>query len=256
MSNAARPERFEGKVALITGAASGIGRAICDRLAAEGARVVGADIDATRLHAVGDEIRASGGRFVGRELDVGDRSACREVVDECVSTYGRLDILGNVAGMVRAAHLPDVTENEYRQMMAVNVDGAFFLAQAAIGHLVEAKGSIINIASNSGLQGVAYLVVYSMTKGAIVNLTKSMAMEYVKTDVRINAIAPGGTNTRLAETFEVPEGVDPELLSRMLGYRGANEPEEVAAFFAFVASDESRGIHGAILPIDRGVTTG
>jgi meso-butanediol dehydrogenase / (S,S)-butanediol dehydrogenase / diacetyl reductase len=249
--------RFSGKVALVTGAAAGMGQAISQRLASEGATVVGADLDAAGLKETAASITdAGGGAFEPVELDVSDPSACRRVVDEAASSHGRLDVLGNIAGISRAEHVTDVTEQRYRQMMAVNVDGCFFLAQAAIPHLLETDGSIINIASNAGLMGQAYTVVYCMTKGAIVQMTKALAMEYVKTGLRVNAIAPAGTMTRMTASFEVPRDVDPELMARYTGFRGMNDASEVAALFAFLASDECQGIHGAIVSADRGVTAG
>src|SRR5690606_15882786 len=146
--------------------------------------------------------------------DVSDPEACRAAVAACVDAHGRLDVLGNVAGIARAEHVTDVTVERYRQMMAVNVDGCFFLAQAAIPHLLETHGNIVNIASNAGLMGQAYTVVYCMTKGAIVQFTRALAMEYAKKPLRVNAVAPGGTDTTLTRQFEIPEGVDPQLMAR------------------------------------------
>jgi meso-butanediol dehydrogenase/(S,S)-butanediol dehydrogenase/diacetyl reductase len=249
-------DRFAGKVALITGAGNGIGRAVCCRLATEGATVVGVEIDEESLRGVEGEIRDAGGSFDGLVVDIGDRAACIGAVEHCVREHGRLDVVGNVAGIARAEHFTDTDEDLYRRLMAVNADGPFFLSQAAMPHLVAARGNLVNVASNSAIQGVAYLVAYSMTKAAIVALTKSLAMEYAKNDVRVNAIAPGGTSTRLTETFVRPADMDIDLAMRSAGFRGLNEPDEVAALFAFVASDEASGIHGAVLTIDRGLTAG
>ncbi|HWI43174.1 MAG TPA: SDR family oxidoreductase [Nocardioides sp.] len=245
--------RFTGKVALVTGAASGIGLAVCRRLVAEGATVVGADIARDPLAELVGEL---GSAFSPYVLDIADREACFSAVASTVAGHGRLDVLGNVAGFTQSKHAVDYSEEEYRRLMAVCADGAFFLAQAALPHLVESSGSLVNVASNSGVQGVPYVVPYSMAKGAIVAMTRSLAVEYAKTGVRINAIAPAGTLTGIVRTFSRPDDVDPELAGRTQGFRGINTAEEVAAFFAFVASDEAPGIHGAILTIDRGVTAG
>jgi len=244
--------RFDGKVALVTGAASGIGRASALRLASEGARVFGHDVNAgvleeTATKVPGMEIRVG---------DVSDPAECRATVAACVAAFGRLDVLGNVAGIARGEYVTDVTVEGYRKMMGVNVDGPFFMAQAAIPHLLESAGVIVNIASNAGLMGQAYTVVYCMTKGAVVQLTRALAMELMKTPVRVNAIAPAGTHTNLVDTYTMPSDIDFELMGRYMGMRGMNTAEEVANVFAFLASDEASSIHGAVVSADRGVTAG
>jgi meso-butanediol dehydrogenase / (S,S)-butanediol dehydrogenase / diacetyl reductase len=140
--------------------------------------------------------------------------------------------------------------------MGVNVDGYFFMAQAAIPHLLETDGNIVNVASNAGLMGQAYTVVYCMTKGAVVQLTRALAMEFVKTKLRVNAIAPSGIQTTLSENFHIPPDVDGSLMRPYMGFRPMGSPDDIAAMFAFVASDEARSVHGAILAVDRGVTAG
>ena len=244
--------RFDGKVALITGAASGIGRASALRLASEGARVFGHDVNGAGLA----ETAARAPGMQTRVGDVSDPAECRATVEACVAAFGRLDVLGNVAGIARGEHVTDVTVEGYRKMMGVNVDGPFFMAQAAIPHLLETGGVIVNVASNAGLMGQAYTVVYCMTKGAVVQLTRALAMELVKTPVRVTAIAPAGTETNLTATYAMPSDVDFELVAPYMGMRGMNSPEEVANVFAFLASDEASSIHGAIVSADRGVTAG
>ena len=248
--------RFTGKVALITGAASGIGRAVTLRLAREGAQVLALDVQDEGLAETAGLAAESGGAVVARLGDVSSVAECRAAVAECVQRFGRLDVLGNVAGIARGEHVTDVTEAEYRQMMGVNVDGYFFLAQAAIPHLLETSGNIVNIASNAGLMGQAYTVVYCMSKGAVVQLTRALAMEYAKTSLRVNAIAPGGIMTNLVAGYRMPPDVDLDLVTRYTGLRGMGSPDDVAALFAFLASDEARNTHGAIVTSDRGLTAG
>ena len=245
--------RFAGKVALITGAGSGIGRAVSLRLTSEGAAVFGVDIDEGALE---ETAKLASGTVMVHRTDVTDPLACAEAVAACVSAYGRLDVLGNIAGMSRGEHVTEVTVEHYRQMMGVNVDGCFFLAQAAIPHLLASSGNIVNIASNAALMGQAYTVVYCMSKGAIVQLTRVLAMEYIKTPLRINAIAPGSTDTPLAQGFTIPEDIDFELMQPYIGFRSAASADDIAAMFAYVASDEAKSVHGAILSIDNGVTAG
>ena len=165
-------------------------------------------------------------------------------------------MLGNIAGIARAEHFPEVEERAYRQMMGVNVDGYFFLAQAAIPHLLERDGNIVNIASNAGLMGQAYTVAYCMTKGAIVQLTRALAMEYAK------AAAAGqrdrARRCRHRAEPQLPDPRRPRLRADgpVHGFRSMGSADDIAAMFALVASDEGRSIHGAILSVDRGITAG
>lgn len=243
--------RFEGKVALVTGAGSGIGRAVAERLVADGASVLGVDVD-------GDGLRSTkalvGGGLSVLEADLGDPETCRSVVDACAAEFGGLDVVGNIAGIFRAHHVVDVTVAEYRRIMAVNIDAYFFLSQAAIPHLLERNGNIVNVASNSGLQGIPYCVPYAISKGGVVQLTRALAVEFLKRPLRVNAIAPAGTNTNIAAAAAFPADVDPDLVRRMAGVRGLAEPEEVAGVFAFLASDEARSVTGAVYTIDNGLT--
>lgn len=248
--------RFDGRVALITGAGSGIGRAVATRLASEGARVFGHDLNAVALTETEQLVKEAGGEMLVRDGDISSRTECFEMVADCVAAFGRLDIVGNVAGIARAEHFLDVTEHDYRQMMGVNVDGPLFVSQATIPHLLETGGTLINIASNAGLMGQAYTVVYCMSKGAVVQLTRSLAMEFVKQDIRVNAIAPAGINTSLTTGFQIPGDVDFELMAPYSGYRGMGEAEDIANLFAWMASDEASNMHGSIVSSDRGVTAG
>ena len=244
-------DRFEGRVAIVTGAGSGIGRAVAKRLVAEGGRVLGVDIDADRLRSTQSLV---GDGLAVLEADVGRPEACSAVVDACVAEFGGLDVLGNVAGIFRAHHAVDVTVAEYRRIMAINVDAYFFLSQAAIPYLLERNGNIVNVASNSALQGIPYAVPYAISKGGVVQLTRALAVEFLKRPLRVNAIAPAGTNTNLATETTFPADMDVDLVGRMAGLRGLAEPQEVAGVFAFLASDEAKSVTGAVYTIDNGLT--
>lgn len=245
--------RFDGKVTLITGAGSGIGKAVATLLVDEGATVFGVDVNGEALAAVAAE---AGGRFLSHVADLSDPQACKDAVAACVERTGRLDVLGNIAGIAASSHLSDVTVEQYRRMMAVNTDACFFLCQAAIPHLLERSGNIVNLASNAGLMGQAYTVAYCMSKGAVIQLTRALAMEFVRTDLRVNAIAPAAVNTPLLHNFEIAEGVDADLMAPYMGFRGMTESIELARLFAFVASDEVPTMHGAILSVDNAITAG
>jgi NAD(P)-dependent dehydrogenase (short-subunit alcohol dehydrogenase family) len=248
--------RFDGKVALITGAGSGIGRATAVRLAAEGARVFAHDLNGEGLATTASTISDAGGTVETRTGDLTSRRECVDTVQAAVDAYGHLDVLGNVAGVAAGVHFTEMTEEHYRRMVAVNQDAPFFFCQAAIPHLLATEGNIVNIASNAGLMGQAYTAAYCMTKGAVVQLTKSLAMEYLKTPLRVNAIAPGGTETGLTASYAMPPDVDFDLVMRYSGFRGMGTADDIASLFSLVASSEGSNIHGAVLSSDRGITAG
>jgi meso-butanediol dehydrogenase / (S,S)-butanediol dehydrogenase / diacetyl reductase len=245
--------RFAGRSALVTGAGAGIGQSVALRLAAEGAQVLGVDINTDALERTKS---LAEGAIEIRSADVSKADECRAAVEDAVARFGRLDILGNVAGIARGEHVGEVTEAAYRQMMGVNVDGYFFMAQAALPHLLHDGGVIVNVASNAGLIGQAYTVVYCMTKGAVVQLTRALAMEYLKTPLRVVAIAPGGVDTGLTRGYQMAADVDWDLVMRYSGARGLAKPEDISSLFAFLASDEAKNIHGTVVSSDGGMTAG
>ncbi|WP_202512432.1 SDR family oxidoreductase [Streptomyces sp. SID3343] len=248
--------RFDGKTAVVTGAGSGVGRATTLRLAAEGANVFALDIAADALAETATLAEGLAGKVSTRVTDVSSRDECFAAVAEAVAEFGGLDVLGNVAGIARAEHILDVTEAQYRRMMGVNTDGYFFMCQAAIPHLLERSGNIVNIASNAGVTGQAYGVVYTMSKGAVVQLTRSLAWEFAKKPLRVNAIAPGMVDTALVANYQMPSDVDWDLVGRVMAPRPAAQPEDIASMFAYVASAEAHNVHGAILANDSGLTAG
>ena len=243
--------RFTDRVALITGAASGVGRATARQMVGEGASVYGVDIDQEGLHSISDEL---GERFSPKTVDIRDREACHEAVKGCVEHFGKLDIVANVAGVVRSHHVTDVDEETWRLIMGVNLDGLFWITQAAIPHLEKTAGNIVNVASNAGFMGQAYTVPYCAAKGAVINMTRALAMEYIKSDIRINAIAPGGMKTAMTENWSAPDDIDFELMKTYTGFRGMAEPESAANAICWMASDEAARCTGSILSVDGGLT--
>lgn len=248
--------RFEGKVALVTGAASGMGRATCVRLASEGASIYGIDVNEAGLKSVTEEIQAAGGAIKTQLCNVAKQEECAAAVAAAVSEFGRLDTLANVAGIVRFNHTTDLSADEWNLVLAINLSGPLYLSQAAIPHLIEAKGSIVNVCSNAGLMGQAFTAAYCASKGGLVQLTKSMAMEYMKQTIRINAVCPGGTDTAMNESINFPEGIDFDLVDRYTGKRGFSTPEDLASAIAYLASDEAGSVHGSIFSVDNGIMAG
>ena len=248
--------RFDGKVALITGAASGIGRATALLLAQRGASIIGFDIDGSALADAVDDAQAKGGTMTAVVGDVSSRDDCHAAVAETVDQYGQLDLLANIAGVASSQHLTDLGQDDWDRLVGVNLSGVVWCAQAAIPHLLQANGSMVNVASSAAMIGQAYTVAYSATKGGVVALTRSLAMEYARTGIRINAISPGAVDTSLTRDYQIPDEADMKLVQRYIGFRGMAGPSEIAEVIAFLASDDARRIHGAVIPVDGGLTTG
>jgi meso-butanediol dehydrogenase/(S,S)-butanediol dehydrogenase/diacetyl reductase len=248
--------RFDGKSTLITGAASGMGRACAQRFAEDGASVFAIDVNEAGLAETAQLVTTAGGKIETAHVDVRTRAACRGAVEQAVSAFGGLDILLNVAGIVQIERMSEITEEEWDRMLAINQSAVFFLSQAAIPHLEERHGNIVNVASNAGLMGQAYTVPYCGTKGAVIQMTKAMAMEYMKSPIRVNCVCPSGTRTGITTNVSLPDDPDPSLMLRYGGMRGLSEPEEIAEAIAFLASDAARSVHGSVFAIDNGITAG
>ena len=248
--------RFDGKVALITGAASGIGRATAVRMAAEGASIYGVDIDEAGLAETAKTVTEAGGRMENGRFDLTRRADCFGCVEAAIAQFGALHVLGNIAGASQFHHFAEMSEDDWNFLIALNLSAVAFTSQAAIPHLIETKGAIVNAASVAGLIGQAYTVAYCAAKGGVVQLTRALAMEYLETGLRVNAVAPGGVNTPLSQKLVFPEEMNWKLVKPYMGRRGLAEADEIAAAIAYLASDEARFIHGTILSIDGGVAAG
>ena len=246
--------RFTDKVALVTGAGSGIGRATATRLADEGATVACLDVVADAAEETASKIVAAGGSARSWRCDVSDEASVDAVVGEVVAAFRGLDALCNIAGIGKFHHSHELVTADWDRMLAVNLTGTMLMCRAAIPALIERRGAIVNTASSAGLVGQPYAAAYCASKGGVVLLTKALAVEYDHTGLRVNAIAPGMTDTPIIDGFGLPEGGDYKKIFSLMPVLGACMPEEIAGLFAFVASDEARNMTGSIIPLDGGIT--
>lgn len=247
---------MSGKSALVTGAASGLGKMTAIVLARAGADIAIVDVNPAGLEETATEIRALGRKAVVHATDLGVADNCAAAVQAAVDAFGRLDALCNVAGLIMFANSHEMAAVDWAKTIAVNLSAPFHLSAAAIPHLLEAEGAIVNVASSAAFIGEAYAAAYCASKAGLLGMTKAMAMEYMRKPIRINAVAPGGMITNIAANLKMPEGVDYELIKRFSGMRGVVEVEDVAKMVAYLASPAAGGYHGSCVTIDRGITAG
>ncbi len=247
---------FAGKAIAVTGAASGLGRAASIRFAKEGGKLCLIDLNQQGLEETAATIRDAGGDCLIGAGDLGDPANCKAAVAAALDAFGRLDVLCNVAGILRFHALEHVTQEDWNRLFSANVSGAFFMMQAAMPHLIESKGNVVNVVSTASFLGQAYTAPYAATKSALLSLTKSLAMEYMHHPVRINALAPGGMLTEMVQTLEFPADADQSLIARYIGLRPPSQPEDIVEPLLFLASDRARSVHGACYTADSGITAG
>ena len=227
-------------MALVSGAASGIGAAVSTRLADEGATIVRSDIT-----KVADAV----------VCDVRDPDSCAAAIAFVLERHGRLDILANIAGIGVSRLIGDMSPDEWREVIDVNLTGTFLLSQSALPALLDTKGVIVNMASVAGLRATPYNAAYCASKAGVIMLTRSMAIELAKAGIRINAVCPASVDTPFLRNFRVPEGADMSLMARAASPMGrVIDPAEVAAAVAYLASDEAATISGTTLVIDGAAT--
>ena len=243
---------LDGKVALVTGASSGLGAAVAQLFAARGAKVFGVARDADRMATVFEDV--PGGAHAS--VDISSSQACREAVARCVEKFGRLDALINVAGFHQMRHTVSMTDEDWDKDLAVNLNGPFFLCRAALPHLLEAGGNIVNVASIAGIEGEVYSAGYCAAKHGLVGLTRALAIEFTSERLRVNAVCPGGMLTPQTTEFAAPEDADWNLIMRIAAPRGMMDVADVAKTIAFLASDDAAAVHGAVYIVDAGKTAG
>jgi len=250
-------ENFSGKTVVITGAAAGLGRATALAFAKRGADLVLSDISADPLEGFAASLQDEGHAVVACPLDISTRSACRQLIQAAVDRFGGVDVLCNIAGILSPGRVETYSEDRWDRLMSVNLAAPFWLSQAAIPHLLERHGSIVNVASMAGLKGQAYTVPYTASKAALIQLTRSMAMEFMNKPIRINAVAPGGMLTGMgAGLDDFPADAEPELVKRYMPTRPMPQPDLVADLIIYLASDRAANIHGTCIASDGGATAG
>ena len=243
--------RFEGKVVVVTGAGSGIGEGTARRFSAEGATVVLVGRHKGNLMQVAKDL--PGERTWTRVADVSKYRQVEAAIDSTVKKFGRLDVLVNNAGIFKGSTVTKTRPDEWQDVMDTNAGGVFNGSRAALPHLIRSKGCIVNTASVSGLGGDWAMSAYNASKGAVVNLTHAMAMDYAKDGVRVNAVCPSFTITGMTKGMLKNRKLMAKFRERMpLGH--AAMPADIAAVIAFLASDDARLVTGVNLPVDGGVS--
>lgn len=247
---------MQGKVAIVTGAASGLGRATAIALAKAGADLCLVDINADGLNETELLLRHEGVNCFVKAVDISTHDACMRIVEDAVVHFGRLDALCNVAGIIMMSNSHEMPGVDWDRTLAINLSAPFFLSKAAIPHLLQNHGAIVNVTSQAASMGQAYTAAYSASKAGLSQLTKSLAMEYMHKPIRINAVAPGGMATNIAANFIPPQGADMALIKRFSGMRGVLDVNDAASLIAMLCSEAGRAYHGSCLAIDNGVTAG
>lgn len=246
---------LQGKVALVTGARRGMGRAHALALAGQGAKVVITDIDLAQCELVADEVRAGGGDVICFKLDVTNKADVDSVFDEVVAKYGRLDILVNNAGIYQSKPFLEMSEEDWDRTIDINLKGQFLCAQRAAKEMAKNKwGRIINIASiaSGGVgMGIAGGAHYTASKGGIIGMSETLAVELAPLGINVNVIAPGAIDTPMIGAANLPKEVMDAMLAGV-PLKRIGRPEEVSAAVVFLASDESSYITGSTIYVDGG----
>ncbi|WP_409344850.1 SDR family NAD(P)-dependent oxidoreductase [Paenibacillus sp. MBLB4367] len=245
-------KRFSGQVVLVTGGSKGIGRAIANRFASEGARLAVLDYDREELAKAELEWKEAGCECVTFPVDVSDQAQVEGAVEQTISALGKIDVLVNNAGIAWEEPFLEIKADNWRKMLDVNLNGMFYVAQRVAAEMVKSGGgAIINMASTNGLVGEAKYAHYNASKGGIVLLTKTMALELGAHGIRVNAVCPGYIQTPMSEAIDSPEFIADYIRTKIpLGRVG--KPKDIAGVFAFLASEDAAFITGETIVVDGG----
>ena len=243
--------RVQNKVAIITGAANGIGSAAAKRFAEEGAKVILADLDEKAGKELEQSLRSEGLEATFIQVNVAVQESVQSLVEQTIKTYGEIHILINNAGITRDAMLTKMTIEDFSSVLDVNLTGVFHCTQAVMPYLIEQKyGKIINTSSVSGVYGNVGQTNYAASKAAVIGMTKTWAKELGRKGINVNAVAPGFTSTKMVE--KMPEKIIDQMKSVVALQRLA-QPEDIANAYLYLASDESSYVHGHVLHVDGGI---
>jgi len=240
--------------AVITGAGSGLGRASAIRLARDGFAVACVDVRAATAAQTAGEITDAGGQACWVGCDISDEQSVDAGVDDILRQLGGIDVVVNAAGIASAGHTLEVTLEEWRRLLDVNLTGTFLMARATLPALLESRGVMINVASIAALRGWRYMAAYAATKGGIVALSRSLAVEYGDRGVRVNVVCPGGIDTPLVAALTPVRDAAPELMRRSPALLDppTAQPEEIAGTISYLAGPEARFVTGSVVVIDGG----
>lgn len=243
-----------GRRAVITGAGSGLGRASAIRLAGDGFAVACVDVRAEAAAQTAGEITDAGGQACWVGCDISDEQSVDAGVDDILRQLGGIDVVVNAAGIASVGHTLEVTLEEWRRLLDVNLTGTFLMARATLPALLESRGAMINVASIAALRGWRYMAAYAATKGGIVALSRSLAVEYGGRGVRVNVVCPGGIDTPLAAALTPVRDAAPELMRRSPALLDppTAQPEEIAGTISYLAGPEARFVTGSVVVIDGG----
>lgn len=245
--------RFDGKNILITGAASGIGRASAIRFAEEGGNVALLDVNMDGVAQTGAECQKFGGKVVTFPCDVSKQDVVNDAVDKAAEALGGINVLAHIAGVLKTFHTHEMKAEDWHRIMDINLHGTFYVNQAALRHLLKNKHSaIVNMSSTSAIGKHPWMSAYAASKGAVISFTRSLYIEYVKQGLRANCVVGGGFTTGLHQEFKIPEGGNPQLMGGAMPIVRMVGPEYAASVIVFLASDDARYINGTEIRADGG----